>query len=536
MSDATSQPDPGTTIEQPARRGRRTAVALAVIALLGGAAVASIWVVDIPMRQLRYIFTAMAVAASATLVLVWLLLFAGLSLRGRMVVLSAVVAGIALAAVSVRIEGVDGDMVPIVVWRWSSEGGPKYAPPRQGGAAASAQPSSALPGLRDYPRFLGAQGDAKVDGVTLSRDWSGKPPRLVWRQPIGAGWSAFAVAGGRAVTQEQRGDDELVTCYDASDGGLLWSHAIKARYESTLGGVGPRATPTVADGRVYALGATGVLHCLDLETGSPHWSVNVLEDNGAKPNDWGVACSPLLLDGRVIVTSGGRDGPALVAYDSATGERVWRGGQASASYASPLVATFAGVRQLVIFNDKSISSHDIATGDQLWQNPWPSKTRQPKSAQPVVLPGDKLFATASYGLGCIVLHVTRDEAGAWSTEKKWSNLRMKSKLSNVVLLDGHVYGLDDGILACLDAADGRRVWKGGRYGHGQIVLVGDLLLLTAESGELVLVEASPDEHRELTRFTALDDKTWNHTALAGRYLFVRNHREAACYELPLSTP
>ena len=166
-------------------------------------------------------------------------------------------------------------------------------------------------------------------GLKLARDWSERPPQLLWRQPIGAGWSAFAVVGSSAITQEQRGEYEMVVCYDLKSGREQWTHSDHDRYEATPAGVGPRATPTIVEDRVYTLGATGILNCLDLATGERVWSEDILYDNGAELASWGMSGSPLVLDDLVVVSAGGGEGKSLVAYHKDTGERVWSGGSRS---------------------------------------------------------------------------------------------------------------------------------------------------------------------------------------------------------------
>jgi outer membrane protein assembly factor BamB len=282
---------------------------------------------------------------------------------------------------------------------------------------------------------------------------------------------------------------------------------------------------------VYTLGSTGVLNGLDLQTGRRLWTRDIARDNDAHQPDWGRSGSPLAIDDLVVVSAGGANGRSLVAYQRETGEPTWHAGSDLASYSSPLIATIAGVRQIVILNQGSVAAHDPASGRILWEYPWPSP--QPTVAQPLVLSGDRVLLSAGYGVGSKLLHVTRD-ADALRPSLLWESPRLKAKFTNLVVHDGFVYGLDDGVLVCLDPSNGERRWKSGRYGHGQAILVGDLLLVQTEEGEVVLIEPRPDAHRELTRFTVFNQKTWNPPALAGRLLLVRNDAEAACYELPLA--
>lgn len=481
--------------------------------------------------QQKNIATAQGVIVSLGLGLLWVLLFSRMKWRVRLAVCGGVFGLIALTAGLFRIRGVTGDLLPILEWRWKQTD--TIAMPASQPPSPASRGSSLLQTTNDFPQFLGPQRNAQVSGPTLARDWKAQPPRKLWSQPIGAAWSGFAVRGNYAVTQEQRGEDEMVVAYDLPTGVVLWSHADKAHYNTVIAGEGPRATPTITSNRVYTLGATGILNCLDLATGAHIWSKDIIKDNHATVNGWGVSGSPLVIDQMVVVNAGGPNGRSLVAYDTATGDFVWGGGDAGADYSSPLPATLAGVRQILIFSSR-VAAHEVTSGNVLWEHPWPGG--HPHIAVPVILPGDRVLISSGYGTGSELLQIKRTADGKWSATRIWKSIRLKAKFTNVVYRDGFIYGLDDGILVCLDAADGSLKWKEGRYGHGQVILSGPLLLVTDESGDIVLVEPIPEEHRELTRFTALHGKTWNPPALAGEYLVVRNDKEAACYRVPIGPP
>jgi outer membrane protein assembly factor BamB len=382
-----------------------------------------------------------------------------------------------------------------------------------------------------YPQFLGPSRNATVlNGPKLARDWATRPPRLLWRQPIGPAWSGFAVQGLRAVTQEQHEGEECVVGYDLLTGKVVWSHADVARYATTIAGEGPRATPTIVNGRVFALGATGLLNCLDLATGKAIWRRDIVADSHGRVQQWGMAGSPLVFGSLVIVNPGGKAGYSLVAYRTDTGDMVWAAGDDEASYSSPCAGLIGGVSQIVIFNQHAVFGHDPITGRVLWRYPWPSG--HPHIAQPLILPGNRLLVSSGYGTGSELVQIRRHEADEFRAERLWKTKHLKAKFNNPVVRDNYVFGLDDGVLVCLDLATGEPRWKSGRYGHGQFVLVPDLLLLTAENGEVALLDPVPVERRELARFSALRGKTWNPPALVGDLLLVRNDQEAACYQLP----
>ena len=225
----------------------------------------------------------------------------------------------------------------------------------------------------DFPQFLGPHRDLYLPDIQLDHDWKASPPQEVWRHPIGAGWSGFSVVNGYAVTMEQRGPDELVTCYAVESGQALWSHGETTRHETLAGGIGPRCTPTIDEGLVYALGATGILRCLDGANGNLLWRDDILQRGGvpvdqeSKAISWGRAASPLIVDDLVVVPLGGPAGGecfSLIAYDKTTGEIRWKGGDEQASYASPALGTLCGMRQIVIVNEKTVSGHRPEDGQR----------------------------------------------------------------------------------------------------------------------------------------------------------------------------
>jgi outer membrane protein assembly factor BamB len=501
-----------------------------IILALAAGALAWVGLTNRLNHQEQYLRSAAVLLGTGLLLLLWSLFFARLHGRVRLILVGAVFGSLALVVCLFRLRGVTGDLLPILEWRWAGAARPVAV---AGAASGSARPQAAVvppPTGHDFPQFLGPRRDATMPGTRLERDWKTHPPQFLWRHEVGAGWSGFAVAGPYAITQEQRGEKEVVAAYDLTTGRSLWTHADAAHYNTTIAGEGPRATPTIVSNRVFTLGATGWLNCLDLRTGATLWTTNVIQDNQTKLPEWGMSSSPLVWGEWVIVSPGGGS-QSLVAYQAATGWRAWTSGRDGPGYGSPCPATLVGVEQVLAFNSGSVAAFDRWTGKLLWDYPWPRG--HPHVAMPVVLGPDRVLVSSGYGTGSELLQVRRDDAGGWSAARLWKSVRLKAKFTNLVQRDGHIYGLDDGILACLDAATGEQRWKEGRYGHGQVLLVGDLLLVSAESGDLVLVEPVPLEHRELGRVTIFTRKTWNPPALAGPYLLVRNDLEAACYRLAL---
>ncbi len=384
----------------------------------------------------------------------------------------------------------------------------------------------------DWPGFRGPKRDGVIRGVRIETDWSRQPPVALWRRPIGPGWSSFAVRGDLFYTQEQRGDEEVVSCYKLTSGELVWRHRDKARFWESNAGAGPRATPTLSGGRVYTFGATGIVNALDARSGSAVWSRNAASDTHKKVPGWGFASSPLVVDDVVIVATAA----ALAAYDIATGNPRWFGPTDGSGYSSPHLSMIDGVAQVLLLNGEGAISVAPADGTLLWKHAW----RGDSIVQPAVtVDGDVLIGSGS-GLGVEVgvrrVAVAHGPNG-WTAEERWTSNGLKPYFNDFVVHKDHAFGFDGRILACIDLNDGKRKWKGGRYGNGQLVLLPDqdLMLVVSEEGELALVKAIPDQYTEVARFRAIEGKTWNHPVLAGDTLLVRNSEEMVAFRLSLAS-
>jgi outer membrane protein assembly factor BamB len=382
----------------------------------------------------------------------------------------------------------------------------------------------------DWPGFRGPGRDGVVRGVRIETDWSRSPPVELWRRPIGPGWSSFAVSGDFLYTQEQRGDDEIVACYKVTTGKPVWQHRDAVRFWESNAGAGPRATPTLSNGRVYAFGATGILNALDAGNGAVVWSRDVASDSDTKVPTWGFASSPVVENDIVIVAAAGK----LAAYDIATGEPRWIGPARGGGYSSPQRLTIDGVPQILLLSGRGATSVAPGDGTVLWEYACSgSIILQPT----LIADGDILIGIcgATGGIGTrrvAVAHAT----GGWTVEERWRSIGLKPYFNDLVVHKGHAYGFDGSILACIDLKDGGRKWEGGRYGNGQLVLLADqdVLLVLSEEGELALVAATPVQFTELAKFPAIKGKTWNHPVLVGDVLLVRNGEEMAAFRLSLA--
>ncbi len=379
--------------------------------------------------------------------------------------------------------------------------------------------------------FRGPERDSIVRGVRIETDWSASPPVEIWRRPIGPAWSSFAVHGDILYTQEQRGEDELVSAYDLNTGEPVWMHGDVARFWESNAGAGPRATPTLSNGRVYTLGGTGILNALEARDGAVVWSRNAASDTGRKVPDWGIASSPLVVGDMVIAATAG----TLAAYDAATGNPRWVGPKGGWGYSSPQLSTIDGVPQIVLLNGAGAISVSPSDGTLLWQHAWKSDG----IVQPAIIVGRDILLGSGSGLagntGMLRVSVAHQPNG-WQVKELWTSIGLKPYFNDFVVHKGYAFGFDGSMIACIDLKDGTRKWKGGRYGHGQLILLPDqdLMLVLSEKGELALVSAAPDQFTEFARFPAIKGKTWNHPVLAGDVLLVRNGEEMAAFRLSLA--
>lgn len=467
----------------------------------------------------------------------------GTMLFGRMLSLRRTVLALGLAVLAtaysalVRTDGVWGDFSFGFDWRWKPTAEQLASDEiRRAGNAAGDEPVDtesvlAALGSAPWPHFRGPRGDGTQTGLTFSDDWSARPPREVWRQRIGPAWSSFAVGADRLFTQEQRLEDEVVSCYDASTGRPLWSFATPSRFFESLGGLGPRGTPTLFDGSVYALGAEGILVRLSAVDGSLVWKADLkAAAERTEPPMWGFSCSPCVDGGVVVVHAGGKGDKGIVAFRVDDGQVAWTAPAGEMSYASVQKIRLLDRDYLCLLSNTGVHLLEPATGKPVYDYAFAHQGYRACQAQ--VIDGDKLLIPAGMGTGTRLVEFSSTDGGLEAKEL-WTSLDMKPDYNDILVHEGNVYGFDNAIFACIGLEDGERKWKGGRYAKGQALLLADsgLIVVVGEKGELVLVRATPEKHEELGRIEALGDKTWNHPVVVGDRLYLRNAEEVVCYEL-----
>lgn len=460
-----------------------------------------------------------------------------LSFKRTVIIVACSVIGFGFSTL-VRSDGMWGHYEMDLAWRWTPSAEDSFL------ASDNGQPQVNLDQLTKsefdqqlndpvWPAFRGGQRDGVLSGVTLADKWTKEASTPLWRIAIGPGWSSFAIAGDLLFTQEQRGDQEAIVCYDARSGNEVWKQEIQSRFYEPMGGAGPRATPTLANGQLYIMGAKGHLLRLDPKTGKIVWQQDLREIAGREPPMWGFSSSPLVVDSLVIVHAGGKDDKGILAFDTETGDLKWSAPSGDHSYSSPALLTVAGQSVVAMLTNKELNLFNPADGAMLLN--YECAVDGFRALQPQVIEDDSILIATGMGKGVQRVRVTNTD-GKWEVEQVWIARGLKPDFSDYVIHEGYAYGFDGSIFLCFDLKDGKRKWKRGRYGKGQVLLLGDSgqLLVISELGEVVLLKADPTTHTELAKFQSIDGKTWNHPVMKGGQLFVRNAEQAASYRLPLA--
>jgi outer membrane protein assembly factor BamB len=437
-----------------------------------------------------------------------------------------------------RSDGADSNLKQAYHWRWSASSEEKLLaqkpspnPPKQ------TQATDLTPLKNQWTEFRGASRDGAVYGTSIPINWTSEPTQL-WKRAVGPAWSSMIIVGRRLFTQEQRGASEAVVCYDAQTGDEIWAHEDATRFEEALSGAGPRATPTFHEGKLFTLGGTGLLNCLDAATGKSIWQRDIKKESGARVPMWAFSGSPLIADGKVIVYAGGEKG--ILAFSADKGDLVWTSPAGKTSYSSPQLNTLDGVAQVVMLLDEGLLGADLATGKKLWETGL-SFPETPRSNQPHLIGTNQFVvggANNSINLACTSFFKIAHENGAWNASTNWISKDLKPEFPDIVVYKDYVYGFDVNLFACVSLADGKRAWKEGRYGRGQVILLADqgLLLVAAENGDLVLLAADPSGHREIGKFKALEGKTWAGPIVDVDKIYHRNAQEMACYSFSPRAP
>lgn len=441
------------------------------------------------------------------------------------------------ASTTLRSEGMWGNYALGLFWRWTPSNEERLVSNESSRRNADLKNAIVADAFDhpEWPCFRGSECDGRQHGTKVSLDWTSSPPEKVWKITVGPGWSSFAVAGNWLFTQEQRGTMETVACYAADSGREVWTRQIESRFDDPLGGPGPRATPTIAGGYLFAMYATGFVLCLDPATGNEIWKSDIREIANRQPPTWGFSSSPLVTDTVVIVHAGGAGDKGVLALNKETGKLQWSVASGDHTYSSPQLANLMGEQVVLMLTNTGLNILDPATGSERLNYDWSFDGY--RALQPQVIDSDSILLPSAMGAGTRKIRVSKSD-DKLKAEEVWTSRNLKPEFNDLVVYQGHAYGFDSAIFTCVDLATGKRDWKGGRYGKGQVLLLEDsaALLVIGEQGEVVLLKADPKEHTELGKFQAIEGKTWNHPVVVGDKLYIRNSQEAACYRLPLAAP
>ncbi|MCS6975833.1 MAG: PQQ-binding-like beta-propeller repeat protein [Gemmatales bacterium] len=393
---------------------------------------------------------------------------------------------------------------------------------------------------KDWPQWRGPRRDGISRETGLNLDWKATPPRVLWEKPVSGGYSSPSVADGRVYVTDRDGKNERVLCFDAETGEELWVYSYPNDYGNLEYGAGPRATPTVHDGRVYTLGATGTFLCLEATPADRQpkvlWRHDLMDELDTEPPRWGVASSPLIEKDLVIVMPGGPNG-CVTAFDRVSGKLVWKALGDVGGYSSPIACTAAGARQIICLTGEALHALKPEDGSVLWSYPWVT-TFEGNIATPIVA-GNYVFISSSYNKGCALLEIFND-GGKFRAEPVYvrANKLMRNHHSTCVLVDGYLYGFDvntnnnTAFLRCVDFRRGEERWADRSLTKGSLIFADGCLLIQTEDGQLVVVEATPEGFRTRGEMKVFDSfQTWATPALVHGRLYVRDGKRLRCLDL-----
>jgi len=386
----------------------------------------------------------------------------------------------------------------------------------------------------DWPQYRGPNRDGRSEETGLLKSWPVEDPEVLWRRELGDGYSGIAVVQGRAFTMFGSGGDEYAGAFDAATGKELWRFRMGGNFRNREGG-GPRATPTVFGGIVYFLGARSKLYALDAATGKERWGLDLEKELGSKVPEWGTSTSPLIEGGALIVDVAGRKNYAVVAFDKDTGEVLWHSGSHRAAYSSPIAVTLGGERQVVVFNAQGLVGVSAQDGERFWSVPWTTDW-DVNASTPIFVPKSGIFISTGYDTGAALFQIVR-EGEKFKAYQIWRNRVMKNHFNSSVLVDRHIYGFDMGTLKCIDALSGEEVWRArGGFSKGSLLYADGQLIVLGGSGNLGLIEATPEEFRRKAHARILKSKTWTMPTLANGVLFVRDFEEMLALRVGEAAP
>ena len=389
------------------------------------------------------------------------------------------------------------------------------------------------PHQADWHQWRGLNRDGISLETGILKEWPETGPKELWRIPLGDGFSGISISNGRAYTMYAKGEDEIAVCLDAQTGKEIWRNLDDWFYEERQGGNGPRSTPTIDGDKVYVLSAYGRLVALDANTGKQLWDKDFTKAFSSQMPQWGFSMSPIIEGNLLLIEVGGTDGNSIVAFNKTTGERVWGTDTAPSGYSSPVVITVNGIRQAIFFARDELLSISLNDGSVYWRYPWDGGRNSDNRVTPVFISPDKIFISSRTGDAGTVIQI-KGTADDMHVEEVWRSHSMINGFSTTVLHDGYLYGFSNTILTCIDASTGEEKWKTRGFGQGTVIYADGHLIVLGDQGKLALVEATPEEYREITQAQVLSGRCWTMPTLADGKLYLRNHQEMVCLDLRAS--
>ena len=392
-------------------------------------------------------------------------------------------------------------------------------------------------GAEDWPQWRGPNRDGISEEVGILKEWHNGGPRVLWRVPLGEGFSGISVADGRVYTMFSEGDDEFIVCLDASNGSEIWRFRSDSNYYEAEGGNGPRATPTIDGEFLFTVSAQGKFYALNNANGDKVWSYDLIKDFTSYMPRWGFSSSPLVEGDMLFVEVGGNNGKFIVAFDKTNGDVLWTSHMDKLGYASPIAVTIGGVRQLIVFAGLRLLSVSTDDGELFWTYPWRTGRFDVHAATPIFIAPDKIYISSAYGKGAAVLRVKvtdSPESGVRNNievEEIWRSEKVQNRLATSVLHDNHIYGFHRTILKCIDASTGMEKWKTRGFGEGTLMLADEHLIILGDRGKLGLAEATPSAYHEVASAEVLSGLCWTVPTLANGRLYARNQKEMVCLDM-----
>jgi outer membrane protein assembly factor BamB len=388
----------------------------------------------------------------------------------------------------------------------------------------------------DWPRWRGPRLDGIAQESGLLKQWPAEGPKKLWSAPLSGGFSSMIVFDGKVCTQTRENKQEVVLCLDAATGKEVWRYKYDADYDahpSFSGGPvpesrsGPRGTPAVDGDRMYTVGATGIVHCLNAKTGKKIWQQDLIAIGGGKVPMHGFSNSPLIVGEHLYINPGGTSGKSIAALNTKDGSVAWQALDDPIGHSSAVWAEIGGVPQVIFFTGIAAVGVSPKDGKLLWRYPW--KTTYDLNISTPIYSNGNVFISSNYGSGASVFRVNDKN----EPEVVWKEMSMQSHFSTPVLYEGHVYGFSEKRLRCVDFATGKLVWDNIGLGRGSLTLADGNLILLGEHGQLALAKATPEKYTEISRVQLFDEKimTWTVPVVANGRLFVRHENELVALNL-----